>query len=344
MSRLDDYRTALLVADSSVPSSKLDEVFESRSADFAKFVIDYGLGPIWHERTSRIEFRESRFTAEARFLLQQNAIKEIDGTLSRAGIEYVLFKGAANRQLVYDNPAIRACHDVDILVRDSDRLSAASALISRGFSAILDPIGIGRGIILRRHDIDIDLHWGLLRAGRLRHEFVEDVLADRRRVTDCWVPCAEDTLFFLLVHPAFAKHLSAYGMGLHRVLDIVLWLERQSVDWAKIINRLSATGVRTAAWATLTWMQLLIPATKTPLLTDIPGELEPGPTRRRLLGAWLRNDLHSRLENLHWVRLLAFSTLLHDSISDLFRAAGGRFRDAWRAEMDLKKFERLVGQ
>ena len=108
----------------------------------------------------------------------------------------------------------------------------------------------------------MDLHWSLLRTGRLRHEFVDDILASRRHFAEMWVPCAEDSLFLLLVHPAFAKHLSGWDMGMHRVVDIALWLETQETQWPVVEQRLSVCGVRTAAWATLRWLQLLMPSMK----------------------------------------------------------------------------------
>ncbi len=39
----------------------------------------------------------------------------------------------------------------------------------------------------------------------------------RRRERNTWMLNPEDALFVLLVHPAFAKHLSGLEMGLHRV-------------------------------------------------------------------------------------------------------------------------------
>ena len=38
------------------------------------------------------------------FLMQQDALREIDDAFKREGIDYVLIKGAANRLLLYSNP------------------------------------------------------------------------------------------------------------------------------------------------------------------------------------------------------------------------------------------------
>jgi hypothetical protein len=344
MSRLDIYRTALLATDLAVQAEDISAALDERGPEFAGFIVDHGLGPMWHVRTGRDEFRESRMTAEALFLLQQNALQEIDAALSDQGISYVVIKGAANRLLLYDNPAIRACHDLDILVRHGDRVAAAKLLTGLGYEALPERRSIGRELMLRRNEVTIDLHWVLLRTGRLRNEFVDDILAARRRIGHIWVPSAEDTLFLLLVHPAFAKHLAGWGMGLHRVVDVYAWLVGQDTDWPGVADRLEETGVRTAAWATLRWMQLLMPALDGSQVSDMLDALKPGPVRRAWLDAWLRNDWHSQLENRHWVRLLAFSPFLHDSAGDLPRAARGRHRDARHAEADLAEFERLRSQ
>ena len=81
------------------------------------FVIGHGLGPLWHARTGHAEFHESRMQAEAIFLAQDKALREIGAAMDAAGVEHVVFKGAANRMLWYANPAVRACLDLDVLVR-----------------------------------------------------------------------------------------------------------------------------------------------------------------------------------------------------------------------------------
>ena len=57
--------------------------------------------------------------------------------------------------------------------------------------------------------------------------------------------------FLLLVHPAFAKHLAGYGMGMHRVADLISWLKSQRYDWQDVEIQLRRNGVTAAAWATM---------------------------------------------------------------------------------------------
>jgi hypothetical protein len=78
MGRLDDYRMALLAAFPSVPDADLARAVEDGGNRFASFVVDHGLGPLWHTRTRRAEFRASRLAAEALYATHEQALQEID--------------------------------------------------------------------------------------------------------------------------------------------------------------------------------------------------------------------------------------------------------------------------
>ena len=107
MPRLDDYISTLLAVDRDLSASELCRQIDIRGEGFVTFVIDHGLGPLWHERTGRKEFKSSRITSEALFIVQHKALQQIDERLNDYGIEYALFKGAANRLLIYNEPSIR---------------------------------------------------------------------------------------------------------------------------------------------------------------------------------------------------------------------------------------------
>jgi len=341
MARLDNYRSALLAAYPDVSHAELGEALAAGGAGFASLIVDHGLGPMWHERTKRDEFHESRLSAEALFLAQENALHEIDAVLESAGIEYAVIKGAANRLLLYENPAIRACYDLDLVVRREDRVRTARALVGADFTAIPKALGISRMLVLSKGAVDIDLHWGLLRDGRLRNDCVSDMLDRSQRLGDIWMLNAEDALFLLLVHPAFAKHLDGWGMGLHRVMDIVVWLHAQSFEWEAVRERLNQNGVQNAAWATLRWVDLLTRPHTIPELDSMMSDLSPGRLRRAWLDFWLRNDLSARMSRMHWARLAGFSLFLHDTPGDVARAFVGRHRARLRSNADLDAFRDL---
>ena len=344
MSRLDDYRTAMLAANMDVSAETLIRHLDESGPEFVPFVVDHGLGPLWHSRTSRDEFHESRLTAEALYLAQQRALEEIDAVLDGAGIEYTVIKGAANRELLYDNPAIRACYDLDLLVRPDNRVAAVSALTGIGFIASPKAHNIGHELVLTKDSVDVDLHWGLLREGRLRTDPTAAMLDRRQRPGDMWTLNGEDAFFLLLVHPAFAKHLAGWDMGLHRVVDIVETIRKGDYDWQTVRAALEISGVRTAAWATLRWVQLLAGTHVQVELDSMMSELCPGRLRRAWLNHWLEMDLSARTSHAHWLRLLGLSLFLHDTPRDLVRAISGRLRAQQRAAADLADFKDLPGQ
>lgn len=346
MSRLDDYQSALLAAFPDVAGEALVEVFESRGGEFAAFVIDHGLGPRWHERTKREEFRECRLAAEALYLAQEHALRDIDGVFEASGIKYALIKGAASRLRLYRTPAVRACHDLDILVHPSDRVRAAGALVGAGFVAEPVATSISRELILTRGEINVDLHWALLREGRLRNDPTGVMLARRQRRGSIWTLNSEDALFVSLVHPAFAKHLAGWDMGLHRVMDILESLAHgeQTADWHAVCSMLQQNGVQSAAWATLQWVVILSGERAPPQAQVMMSALRLGRLRKIWLDRWLRKDISARTANMHWARLLGFSVFLHDTLSDSLRAFIGRRRAWQRSSADLEVFRALDDQ
>jgi len=342
MSRLDKYRSAMLAAFPDVDDEQLACELGKQDEHFAQFVIDHGLGPLWHGRTGREEFRASRLAAEALYMVQAQALAEIDDVLEKAGIEYAVIKGAATRPFLYANPAVRACHDIDLLVRPEDRVSAATALTSLGYLSLPEAKSISRELMLVRDDVTLDLHWELLREGRLRVDPTTEMLSRRYREEGMWLLANEDTLFLLLVHPAFAKYLAGWDMGLHRVADVILWLRTQKTDWPIVRSQLQRNGVCAAAWATLRWVELLADDRAPGVLSSMLADLQPGRLKRAWLERWFINDLPARTADFHLLRLLGLSPFLHDSAADAIRAVAGRRRARRRVSADLDAFSGLL--
>ena len=221
-------------------------------------------------------------------------------------------------------------------------------MVEMGFTTIPEALNISHELVLSKGAVDVDLHWELLREGRLRSDIAADMLSRRRRENGVWMLSAEDALFVLLVHPAFAKHLAGWGMGLHRVADIVDWLLSQSFDWQTALTALRENGVQTAAWATLQWVHLLTcrsGASPRPLvkLDKMLSDTQPGRLRRMWLECWLCNDLSARLSGTHWARLVGFSLFLHDTPGDALSALTGRYRAHRKSSNDLETFRELLG-
>lgn len=341
MQALHTYRQAILAAFPEVSKQQLLESVSYGGDEFAAFVISHGMGPMWHVRTELKAFRKSRLDAEALYAVQEKALREIDAALQGGGVDYVVIKGAANRLLLFENPAIRACHDIDILVCPAQRVDAAEALVRIGFVADIDVNNISRELVLTRHVVNVDLHWGILREGRLRADLSGDMVTRRRRSREVSLLSSEDAVFLLLVHPAFAKHLHSWGMGVHRAVDILKYVDGQSFDWQAVLQRLRESGVTTAAWTTLRWVQLLAEPHVPDRLQRMLADTRPGGVRARWLEYWLSNDLPARLARWRYARLVGFSAFLHDSPADVLRALTGRQNAFRRRGDDAARFSSL---
>jgi hypothetical protein len=92
-------------------------------------------------------------------------------TLGETGIRTVAIGGAALAETVYDEPALRHCHDLDLLVEAGDVTAAAALLTRRGFrparsgGALLHETGLpvvvhGRFVRRAPRDLDFEEVWG----------------------------------------------------------------------------------------------------------------------------------------------------------------------------------------
>jgi hypothetical protein len=94
---------------------------------------------------------------------------DVFAAFSTAGISAVVLKGAALADMVYANPVLRHCHDIDILLGEPDPSRAISLLSSRGFTPPREEIGAkwqdlqlahhsGLPLVLHRHLFHIPLY------------------------------------------------------------------------------------------------------------------------------------------------------------------------------------------
>lgn len=329
---------ALSASEGSATDAKLVELLSANEPELCRFVIASGLGPIWHRRTRDERFLPSRLQAEALYAAQQQALQVIDACLEAAGIRHAVIKGAANRELLYDHPPVRVCADLDLLVDPSDRRRAVAALQDAGYRVHADALNVSHEITLVGPSINVDLHWGLLRPGRLGCDPVAGMLERRRRVAGQWMLDANDTLFHLLVHRAFVCSVSE--AGLHRASDITLWPRRQRVDPQVVWRQLDVAGVKTAAWAVLRWTRIASASQPHPVLIELAQRTAPGPLRRAWLDAWLKAGLSSRLARMHALRLVGLSVFLHDHPAGAINGLRGWWRARSRRRQALADLAR----
>jgi plasmid stabilization system protein ParE len=130
-------------------------------------------------------------------------------------------------------------------------------------------------------------------------------------------------------------------MGLARVLDFLLWSPRAAAHWHEVLQLLDRSGVKAAAWATLTWFEALAPRRLHPLLGSWRNAIRPGAVRAGYLELWLRHNLPSRLIAHPATIQFGWTAFLHDRPSDALVAYQGWRRARRNREIDARAFAAL---
>lgn len=268
-------------------------------------------------------------SARLHALAQRRVVERMNEIWAPAGIPWLVMKSLGYRDELYEAPELRPSTDIDVLILPADRPRALALLEASGARRL--DVGSAHECPLRLDAMDIDLHWDLLAPGRLPPELARSIMVRRVRKGVVYRPDDTDALMIALVHPAFAKHICSEHMGLNRVADLLLILDRFDVDEERLITQLRSAGVSTAAWAVLAWTDMIAPA-RPPLLRQLLSRLEPGALRRRYIMSWLRNDWPGRLmSRAPWLTAAALLTILHDRPSRAARAGWHRLSRRSRA-------------
>ena len=245
---------------------------------------------------------------------QEHMLGEVSALLEEASVEHVVFKGALVRQFLYPKPHLRPSADVDVLVTRPNIARVTKLLGQRGYALTVATHSDTHEIWLQKLGAGLDLHWNLMRPGRMRRDITDEILASRVRRGAWWGPSDAHMTVVMLVHPAITDHVTA---RLISAVDLDRWLRHAQVPWDEVVEILDRIGLRTAAWAMLLWTQALL---GTPVPTEIWRRLAPDPVRRRYLEAWLGRHparLYARRPNL--VRGF-FSLALQDQARGAARA------------------------
>ena len=324
LSRLD---AGLLTADLQPSVQWLQGVDGPERVDF---LVHHGLAAWWADRLDHQSALDNvpnevsdalvaaRRTAGALYLMQSAAISQVAAALERENVIYAVLKGAATREEAYPVPALRTAGDIDLLISPSALAIATQCITQLGF--VPQSSDSTHEITFSRGQVDIDLHWDILRPGRTRSPLVGALLAQRVRGAKFWRLSDSDTVFLMLVHPAITKYVCSRHMGLNRVLDFLLFTQTRTIHWADVAQRLDEAGLKTAAWCTLRWIQLLVPdATISPV--SFVAAIQPGKLRAAYLNYWINHDLPGRLlDRANWLIQAAFTLPMHDTFSDARQA------------------------
>ena len=298
------------------------------------FLIHHGLAAWWADRLENQEALNSLpnhvtealvaawRTASVMYMMQSAALSQITAAFDRENVIYVVLKGAATREEAYASPALRTAGDIDLLISRSALAIATQCITQLGFFA--QPPDSTHEVTFSRGQIDIDLHWDILRPGRTRIPLVPSLLARRVRGPKFWRLSDSDTVFMMLVHPAITKYVCSRHMGLNRVLDFLLFTQTRSIDWANVAQRLEEAGLKTAGRCTLRWIQLLVPDALISPVSFVT-MIQPGKLRSAYLNYWIEHDLPGwLLDRANWLIQAAFTLPMHDKFSDARHAVRAR--------------------
>ena len=326
-------------ADAGVVQQSLRQALAIGETRFLEFLGENGLDALWYEALKRHDLaaatperflavlKRNRQIAVARYLFQKHALEQLDGAFKAASVRYAAFKGVHVRELVYDDSALRPASDIDILIARNQRDLAAQTLMRQGFKLHPDVEIVSHEASFYGQNVSIDLHWHILRPGRTRTDITDSFLARRRWEDFFWALDHTDALFTLLVHPAFAKYITSPHALLCRLVDLSRWLQTRDVDWNKTLALLDQAGLKTAAWAVLSWTSWLMGPVAPPSILE---RLEPGCWRTRYLRYWLEQNLPSRWLRYPLLIQIAFTLALHDRPDDAMTAIRGWLRHKWK--------------
>lgn len=186
--------------------------------------------------------------------LQQIAILlEVNKLFNNNAIECVHFKGVTLSHYLYQEPTLRQCRDIDLLIERKNIEKAYELLIKNGFSS-RTPLfkknylniryqKIRKDYIFEKNNCEIELHWRL-----------SDILSDKD--TELFfknkIPFSfhDQTLqFFDESHYLSYLILHGYYSGwarLHWLIDIVDFVKTRNIDWQAIKIILESTACYTA--------------------------------------------------------------------------------------------------
>lgn len=331
--------------------NELRQVLLQEEGEFFKFIQLHDLAPLWYTLLKKNDadysvspqvlemLRTLSFRSAANYLLQRQALSTIKQTFTESNIIYSVYKGAHIREHIYAQPAVRPSCDIDILVSKTDKIRAIKALSANGYTIKPSAQNISHEITLENSTTSLDLHWEILRPGRTRVDLTDELLKNSEDYSTHRGLNNEATLFVMLVHPVFVRYTSSNLASLVRMVDLLKWLQIQSLDFEKVHYLLDRGGVKTAAWITCTWLKLL---TNVDLPQSFIHAIGPSPIKASYMRMWLQKNLSSRLFGYPVLIKAGFTLPAHDSPRDAYRATTRLFKERRSASENLANLLRAV--
>ncbi len=185
-------------------------------------------------------------------------LSDLLAVLAVAGIDVMVLKGAHLARAVYEDPALRAMSDVDLMVRKPDLERSAQTLIGLGWHGSPPWPAGGHQLPAFEHEgVQIDMHWSI---EDTEAPFSIDVAALWQRAVPldfgrarALVLAPEDLLLHLCLHTAYGHGWRQFDGGLRQLADIAAGVRRHasSLDWDAFVARARAWRVERCVWLAL---------------------------------------------------------------------------------------------
>jgi len=320
---------------------------------FIDFLSHNMLIPMWFETLSKNDagslfseyftgaLKQQTMLITAKYMAQQHTLETTAKILQSANIPYAVFKGANIREQIYNNPAVRPSDDIDILVSKADKTKAIQSLVKADFAFHPDPENISHETTLTKNGVKIDLHWDILRPGRTRIDLTEELLANRKEYVNYWGFSNEAELFIMLVHPVFTKYATAPQASIIRLIDLARWIESPEIKWDIIYEWLEKGGVKTPAWLTAQWLQIISGKT---LPDSFVKQIEPSALKKRYLLNWINKNYSTKFLKKPLLVKSFFTLPVHDTIADAIRAVKTLQREKKIAQAETDKLSSIISQ
>lgn len=200
--------------------------------------------------------------------------------LSPLNCPYLFFKGPSLAARYYDDPAIRSCRDIDLLVPQKHCLPLLERALRQGYQAYdpeymsLDTTSLEFSIrtktvmtIISPKGVKIELHTQLDRGGKLYS--TEIAMADREPLPvggeECWVMPTAELFVYICLH-----HTRHHWSHLHWLADLDAIQRHPSFSRESVYRCARQQGVLTTVEASLEFYQAI--SEDTTGIPDLPGK------------------------------------------------------------------------
>lgn len=204
-----------------------------------------------NSNTELSAFRQKYLSIARRNMLMSAELIKITNLLKEHSIKSLAFKGPALSQMAYGDITLRQYSDLDILIRKEDIYKIETLLKIHGYKRLLTLTPIQESIRLKyaqdisfihpEKGIHIEMHWSLLNINYPIHVGLKNFWKETQEVKlnshTISTFSTENLIIYLAIHGS--KHL---WERIEWVKDIDLLIQKQEINWKKLIEKVQGTG------------------------------------------------------------------------------------------------------